>query len=312
MDLGATICTPKKPACALCPWMDDCAARRRGDPETFPRKAPKKTGRLRRGAAFVAMRADGAVLVRTRAPKGLLGGMTEVPTTDWTHDFAEDTALAEAPMPRAKLRWRRLPGVVAHVFTHFPLELAVYTANVAATDAGAGRHALGRARRSGRRGAAQSHAQSAGACARIAPTIRREIGAKHGRTRHGIDATHDADCGRGDGGCRTHPHCFRRLGAEPALSRSRDPDARSELQQVSPRARRRGAAYVGHALVRGTGLFRRCALPAVERHSQQPPHALGRGHRPYQRLSPAVEQFQRQHPRPPGPARHLRARHAGA
>src|SRR5258705_1087223 len=69
MDLGATICTPKKPACALCPWMEHCAARRRGDAETFPRKAPKKTGRLRRGVAFVAVRADGAVLVRTRAPK---------------------------------------------------------------------------------------------------------------------------------------------------------------------------------------------------------------------------------------------------
>jgi A/G-specific adenine glycosylase len=68
MDLGATICTPKKPACVLCPWLDDCVARRRGDPETFPHKAPKKTGRLRRGAAFVTMRADGAVLVRTRAP----------------------------------------------------------------------------------------------------------------------------------------------------------------------------------------------------------------------------------------------------
>jgi A/G-specific adenine glycosylase len=140
MDLGATICTPKKPACALCPWMEHCAARRRGDPETFPLKAPKKTGRLRRGAAFVAVRADGAVLVRTRAPKGLLGGMTEVPTTEWTHDFAEDSALAAAPvMSRAKSRWRRLPGVVTHVFTHFPLELAVYIANVpAGTSAPAG------------------------------------------------------------------------------------------------------------------------------------------------------------------------------
>src|SRR6266508_4541197 len=78
MDLGATICTPKKPACALCPWMDACAGRRRGDPETFPRKAPKREGRLRRGAAFVVTRADGFVLVRSRAPKGLLGGMTEV------------------------------------------------------------------------------------------------------------------------------------------------------------------------------------------------------------------------------------------
>ncbi len=67
MDLGATICTPKKPACALCPWNDSCAAHRRGDPEIFPRRIPKREGTLRRGAAFVARRADGFVLLRTPA-----------------------------------------------------------------------------------------------------------------------------------------------------------------------------------------------------------------------------------------------------
>ena len=136
MDLGATICTPKKPACALCPWMGGCAARRRGDPETFPVKAPKKEGRLRRGAAFVVARADGAVLLRTRAPKGLLGGMTEVPTTEWTHDFEASATLAGAPrLGRAQPKWRRMPGVVTHVFTHFPLELIVYVAEVGADTA---------------------------------------------------------------------------------------------------------------------------------------------------------------------------------
>ena len=133
MDLGATICTPKKPACALCPWMHACAARLRGDPETFPVKAPKREGRLRRGAAFVVARADGHVLVRSRAPKGLLGGMTEVPTTEWTHDFDQCHALVGAPrVSRARPKWRRIPGVVTHVFTHFPLQLTVYTATVAA------------------------------------------------------------------------------------------------------------------------------------------------------------------------------------
>jgi A/G-specific adenine glycosylase len=135
MDLGASICTPKKPACALCPWTSACAARRRGDPETFPVKVPKKEGRLRRGAAFVVVRADGFVLVRSRLPKGLLGGMTEVPTTEWTHDFEEATALARAPrLGPTKPNWRRRPGVVTHVFTHFPLELVVYVAEVS-TDA---------------------------------------------------------------------------------------------------------------------------------------------------------------------------------
>src|SRR5262249_36552600 len=96
MDLGATIFTPKPPACALCPWYEPCAARRRGDAESFPRKAPKREGRLRRGAAFVLVRQDGHVLVRTRPAKGLLGGMTEVPTTEWSHEFDEATALIQA------------------------------------------------------------------------------------------------------------------------------------------------------------------------------------------------------------------------
>jgi A/G-specific adenine glycosylase len=129
MDLGATICTPKKPACVLCPWMDPCAARVRGDQETFPRKAAKVEGKLRRGASFVVTRADGRVLVRSRPTKGLLGGMTEVPSTAWSHDFDEADALAQAPL---KATWRRLPGAVEHGFTHFPLQQSVYVASVPA------------------------------------------------------------------------------------------------------------------------------------------------------------------------------------
>ncbi len=129
MDLGATICTPKKPACVLCPWMDVCAARSRGDQETFPRKAAKVEGKLRRGASFVVTRADGHVLVRSRPAKGLLGGMTEVPSTAWSQDFDEADALAQAPL---QATWRRLPGAVEHGFTHFPLRQSVYVASVPA------------------------------------------------------------------------------------------------------------------------------------------------------------------------------------
>ena len=136
MDLGATICTPKKPACALCPWNRGCAAHATGNPETFPRRTPKREGALRRGAAFVACRADGFLLLRTRPAQGLLGGMTEVPTTEWLADFDEATALESAPRFRSTRRrgaaWRRLPGVVRHVFTHFPLELSVYLAEIPA------------------------------------------------------------------------------------------------------------------------------------------------------------------------------------
>src|SRR6186713_2737225 len=131
MDLGASICTPKKPACALCPLNGDCAARARGDQETFPRKAPKKTGDLRRGAAFIVTRGD-ELLVRTRAEKGLLGGMTEVPGSDWLAGQGDEAALKQAPALKGATRWHRKAGVVTHVFTHFPLELVVYTATVAA------------------------------------------------------------------------------------------------------------------------------------------------------------------------------------
>ena len=128
MDLGSTICTPKKPACAICPIDDDCAARARGDQETFPRKAPKKAGLLRRGAAFVVTRGNDDILLRTRPDKGLLGGMTEVPGTAWAADWDAATALCDAPF--AEARWLRRDGVVNHVFTHFPLDLIVYVASM--------------------------------------------------------------------------------------------------------------------------------------------------------------------------------------
>jgi A/G-specific adenine glycosylase len=131
MDLGSSICTPKKPACALCPLNDDCAARARGDQEIFPRKAAKKTGALRRGAAFVVISGD-RLLVRTRPEKGLLGGMTEVPTSHWLAEQDDKAALSEAPALKGLARWHRKAGVVTHVFTHFPLELVVYTSSVSA------------------------------------------------------------------------------------------------------------------------------------------------------------------------------------
>jgi A/G-specific adenine glycosylase len=131
MDLGSSICTPKKPACALCPLNEDCAARTRGDQETFPRKAPKKTGTLRRGAAFIVTRGD-ELLVRSRPEKGLLGGMTEVPGSGWLAAQDDKAALKQAPVLRGVTRWHRKTGVVTHVFTHFPLELVVYTAKMPA------------------------------------------------------------------------------------------------------------------------------------------------------------------------------------
>lgn len=129
MDLGATLCSPKSPSCILCPFSGRCAAQARGDAETFPRKTPKKEGQLRRGAAFVLLRADGTILLRTRPTKGLLGGMTEVPGTEWSADFNLRGALQSAPV---EAEWTKLRGHVRHVFTHFPLELTIYLARCGA------------------------------------------------------------------------------------------------------------------------------------------------------------------------------------
>src|SRR5262249_55140958 len=119
MDLGATICTPKRPACGLCPWHSPCAAHARGEAELFPRRVPRREAKLRRGAAFVARRSDDCVLLRTRPARGLLGGMAEVPTTAWLVDFDDSKALAEAPRVGAsekRVAWREKGGGGARRF----------------------------------------------------------------------------------------------------------------------------------------------------------------------------------------------------
>ena len=124
MDLGATVCTPRRPACILCPVNEDCLALRSGDPELYPVKAEKAERPARRGAAFVAVRSDGAVLLRKRPESGLLGGMAEVPTTDWTARRDGATEASAAPFAAD---WRPA-GTASHVFTHFWLELTVFRA----------------------------------------------------------------------------------------------------------------------------------------------------------------------------------------
>ncbi|WP_419760710.1 A/G-specific adenine glycosylase [Acidisoma sp.] len=126
-DLGATLCTPTAPACALCPWETVCAAKRLGIAATLPRKAPKPERPRRHGAHFRLSDAAGQVLLRRRPPRGLLGGMIEIPGTAWRAEpWARPDALAEAPAQAEWVKW----GVVRHVFTHFELWLDVYAAQL--------------------------------------------------------------------------------------------------------------------------------------------------------------------------------------
>ncbi len=128
MDLGATLCSPKRPACALCPWTDWCIARAQGIAESLPAKAPKAARGSKRGVVFWTLREDGAVLLRRRPESGILGGMIEVPSTEWREAaWPRTEALRAAPV---RARWRALPGAVLHGFTHLDLELEIFEARV--------------------------------------------------------------------------------------------------------------------------------------------------------------------------------------
>lgn len=124
MDLGAGICTPRRPSCLVCPVQSDCAAAAAGLEQTLPLRSVKAERPLRLGIAFLALREDGHVLLRRRPEAGLLGGMLEVPSTRWDDLMPpEKDALRAAPL---KADWWKMPGTVSHTFTHFKLELLVF------------------------------------------------------------------------------------------------------------------------------------------------------------------------------------------
>lgn len=123
MDLGATICSPRSPACGICPLMELCAGRAAGIAETLPRKAPKAARPERQGIAYLAFRADGSVLLERRPDSGLLGGMLGWPGSLWAEGEPR-------PAPPLDADWLEAPAPVRHVFTHFSLTLKVMTAIV--------------------------------------------------------------------------------------------------------------------------------------------------------------------------------------
>ncbi len=125
MDIGAILCRPRNPDCGACPLAPDCAAFRTGTPEAYPRRTEAKARPSRQGAVFFARRSDGAFLARRRPPHGLLASTIELPGTPWTGKGADSGLAGAAPVAA---RWRRLPGEVEQVFTHFALRLTVYAA----------------------------------------------------------------------------------------------------------------------------------------------------------------------------------------
>lgn len=122
MDLGATICTPRSPACGICPLMADCRARTEGIAAELPTKARKAAKPVRFGLAYAALDRDGLLHVVRRPPRGLLGGMLALPSTDWVET-------APAPAAPFAAGWEDV-GEVRHTFTHFHLRLTVFRAYV--------------------------------------------------------------------------------------------------------------------------------------------------------------------------------------
>jgi A/G-specific adenine glycosylase len=132
MDLGATVCRPKSPDCPACPLRRFCRALASGDPGGFPRRSEKTPRPRRHGVAFAMLHRSEVALVR-RPPRGLLGGMLGLPTTEWRErPFAEGERLAAAPAPG---HWRE-SGIAEHVFTHFSLSLRVCSLEATRRDAG--------------------------------------------------------------------------------------------------------------------------------------------------------------------------------
>ncbi len=124
MDLGATVCLPRGPKCLLCPLQAACAGYAAGRAEELPRRAPKAARPTRHAVAFWVVDETGAVLLRRRPPKGLLGGMMELPSTEWRAvPWSEGEAVVQAPLAA---EWQALPGRVRHTFTHFHFEIEVW------------------------------------------------------------------------------------------------------------------------------------------------------------------------------------------
>jgi A/G-specific adenine glycosylase len=134
MELGAVLCTPRRPRCVLCPWRRDCTAASAGIAEELPVPAEKPERPQRYGVAFWLVRPDGRVLLRRRPDQGLLGGMIELPSTAWREaPWLDAAAIAAAP---AETAWTALPGTVRHGFTHFRLDMGLFAGTTTEPPAG--------------------------------------------------------------------------------------------------------------------------------------------------------------------------------
>ena len=128
MDLGATVCLPLKPACGICPWRRACDGHLHGVAAELPKKSPKKERPTRYGIAFWLVASDGSVLLRRRPEAGLLGGMMEIPSSNWREGSWQNEVSDGAPL--IDVNWQLTRGEVHHTFTHFSLKLRLMVGRV--------------------------------------------------------------------------------------------------------------------------------------------------------------------------------------
>lgn len=131
MDLGAGICIPKAPRCALCPVQEACAGRISGIAGALPRREKKKPRPQKYGEVYWIENGRGDVLFHRRPEKGLLGGMTALPTSAW-EQAGKGTDVSETPdFVVEAMDWdSQAPLSISHVFTHFDLELRLKSARL--------------------------------------------------------------------------------------------------------------------------------------------------------------------------------------
>ncbi len=119
MDLGATVCRPRQPACTVCPVTDDCYARATKQVAELPRRRPPRRTPLRQTLMLVARDRDGRLLLERRPATGIWGGLWSLP------EAADATAARAILAARARIDWDQAAQMspFMHEFTHFRLQI---------------------------------------------------------------------------------------------------------------------------------------------------------------------------------------------
>ncbi len=128
MDLGATICTPKSPRCGFCPVSTHCEARKQSIAALLPLQNKKSPRPKKFGSVYWITNSKGEVLVHHRPPRGMLGGMAGLPTSEWTAKRQGNSQ--KPPVISKNHKINSLRESVNHSFTHFDLELTLKTCRV--------------------------------------------------------------------------------------------------------------------------------------------------------------------------------------